>query len=64
MLRTSVRLIQRRTFTNTRRLLIAEGDTIPDVKVQLKSPGETVSTQELFKGKKAILFGKYTYQVR
>lgn len=60
MLRTSIQHIQRRAFSNTNRLFIAEGDKIPNVKVQLKSPGETVSTQDLFKDKKAILFGKHT----
>lgn len=58
MLRTTFSQIQRRAFTNTSRLLIAEGDVIPNVEVQLKSPGETVKTQDLFKGKKSILFGK------
>jgi 2-Cys peroxiredoxin 5 len=57
MLRTTFSQIQRRTFTNTSRLLIAEGDIIPNIEVQLKSPGETVKTQNLFKGKKSILFG-------
>lgn len=38
--------------------MIAEGDAIPNIEVQLKSPGETVKTLDLFKNKKAILFGK------
>ncbi|CAO3701572.1 unnamed protein product [Rhizopus stolonifer] len=50
-------LVQRRQFSNTRQLLIAEGDRIPNVQVQLKSPGETVMTQDLFKNKKSILIG-------
>ncbi|KAG0736619.1 hypothetical protein G6F57_002082 [Rhizopus arrhizus] len=50
-------LIQRRQFSNTRQLLIAEGDSIPNVQVQLKSPGETVMTQDLFNNKKSILIG-------
>lgn len=58
MLRTTFSVIQRRTFSHTPRALIAEGDVIPNVEVQLKSPGETVKTQELFKNKKSILFGK------
>jgi 2-Cys peroxiredoxin 5 len=57
MLRNTFQLVQRRAFTNTSRLLIAEGDTIPNVQVQLKSPAETAQTKELFKGK-SILFGK------
>ncbi|KAI9254233.1 Redoxin [Sporodiniella umbellata] len=50
-------LIQRRSFSNTRQCLIAEGERIPNVQIQLKSPGETVMTQDLFKGKRAILVG-------
>lgn len=57
MLRSTFQLVQRRTFTNTSRLLIAEGDKIPNVKVQLKSPAETAQTTDLLKGK-SILFGK------
>ncbi|KAI7906253.1 thioredoxin-like protein [Cokeromyces recurvatus] len=57
MLRTTFHYIQRRAFHNTSRLLIAEGDRIPNVQLQLKSPGETIMTQDLFKGKKSILFG-------
>ncbi|KAI9482656.1 MAG: Redoxin [Benjaminiella poitrasii] len=54
MLRTA---FQRRAFHNTSRLFIAEGDAIPNVQLQLKSPGQTITTQDLFKGKKSILFG-------
>jgi 2-Cys peroxiredoxin 5 len=50
-------LIQRRAFSQSSRCLIAEGDRIPSVSVQLRSPAETVQTDELFKGKKSILFG-------
>lgn len=57
MLRTTFSAIQRRGFSYTPRALIAEGDTIPNIQVQLKSPGETVQTHDLFKGKKSILFG-------
>lgn len=57
MLRTSFNIVQRRGFFNTSRALIAEGDVIPNVQVQLSSPAETVNTGELFKNKKAILFG-------
>lgn len=57
MLRTTFSAIQRRGFSYTPRVLIAEGDTIPNIQVQLKSPGETVQTHDLFKGKKSILFG-------
>lgn len=50
--------IQRRQFSNSRQLLISEGDSLPNVQVQLKSPGETIMTQDLFKGKKkSILIG-------
>jgi 2-Cys peroxiredoxin 5 len=58
MLRTTFSLIQRRSFSNTPRALIAEGDVIPNIEVQLKSPAETIKTHDLFKGKKSILFGK------
>lgn len=58
MLRTSFNIVQRRNFFNTSRVMIAEGDAIPNIEVQLKSPGETVKTLDLFKYKKAILFGK------
>jgi 2-Cys peroxiredoxin 5 len=57
MLRSTFQLVQRRTFTNSSRLLIAEGDTIPNVQLQLKSPAETAQTKDLLKGK-SILFGK------
>lgn len=58
MLRTGFNIVQRRGFFNTGRVMIAEGDRIPSVQVQLSSPAETVDTAELFKNKKAILFGK------
>ncbi|KAI8061846.1 Redoxin [Gilbertella persicaria] len=57
MLRTVFQHVQRRTFSNTSRLFIAEGDKIPNIEVQLKSPAETVKTADFFQGKKAILFG-------
>ncbi|KAI7895394.1 Redoxin [Mucor mucedo] len=57
MLRTSFNIVQRRSFFNTSRVMIAEGDSIPNIEVQLKSPGETVKTLDLFKNKKAVLFG-------
>ncbi|KAI8976051.1 thioredoxin-like protein [Pilobolus umbonatus] len=53
----SVFNIHRRQFHTTQRALIAEGDQIPNIEVQLKSPAETVKTGDLFKDKKAILFG-------
>ncbi|KAI8973733.1 Redoxin [Mycotypha africana] len=49
--------VPRRSFSQTSRVCIAEGDKIPNVQVQLKSPAETVNTAEFFKGKKSILFG-------
>ena len=60
MLRTTFQHIQRRAFSNTTRLSIAEGDVIPNIEVQLKSPAETIKTGDFFRGKKAILFGKKT----
>ncbi|KAI8327201.1 Redoxin [Choanephora cucurbitarum] len=57
MLRTTFQHVQRRAFSNTTRLSIAEGDVIPNIEVQLKSPAETIKTGDFFQGKKAILFG-------
>ncbi|KAI8077734.1 Redoxin [Halteromyces radiatus] len=58
MFRTAFQTIGRRHLHASARQNIQVGDTLPNIKVQLSSPAETINVRDLFStSKKAILFG-------